>query len=80
VPGGQKLPPRDPAADARIKRLEEEAERLRSQIADKQKANRQTLREWNKMNGEVESARLRADFAEENLARVNGENTTGPAF
>jgi hypothetical protein len=32
------------------------------------------------MNGEVESARLRADFAEENLARVNGENTTGPAF
>jgi type IV secretory pathway VirB9-like protein len=80
VPGGQKYPPRDAAADAKIKRLEEEAERLRSQIVEKQKAQRTNLREWNKMSQETESARLRAEFAEENVARINGEESSGPAF
>jgi hypothetical protein len=80
VPGGQRLPPHDPVADSRIKRLEEEAERLRLQIADKEKTKRATLREWNRMGQEAESARLRAEFAEDNLARINGEDMSGPAF
>ena len=80
MPGGQRLPPHDPVADSRIKRLEEEAERLRLQIADKEKTKRATLREWNRMGQEAESARLRAEFAEDNLARINGEDMSGPAF
>jgi hypothetical protein len=80
IPGGQKLPPRDAAADAKIKRLEEEAERLKTQITEKQKTQRVNMREWNRMSQETESARLRAEFAEENLARINGEESSGPAF
>jgi hypothetical protein len=47
---------------------------------EKQKAQRTNLREWNKMSQETESARLRAEFAEENVARINGEESSGPAF
>lgn len=80
IPGGQKAAPRDAVADAKIKKLEEEAERLRLQIADKQKGKRNNLRDWDKLSADTQSAKLRAEFAEENLAKVNGDDAAGPAF
>jgi hypothetical protein len=80
VPGGQRAPPRDAAAESRIRRLEEEAEKLRNQIADKQKTKRTGLKEWNRLSAETESTRLRGEFAEENLRKMNGEESEGPAF
>jgi hypothetical protein len=80
IPGGQKYPPQNPAWETKIRRLEEEAERMRGVIADKQKTKRQGLREWNKLAADTDSARLRGEYVEENLRKLNGEDVSGPAF
>jgi hypothetical protein len=55
---------------AKIKRLEEEAEKLRKALEEKEKNTRQGLREWERLEGESETARLRTELAEEGLRKV----------
>jgi N-acetylmuramoyl-L-alanine amidase len=79
-PGGQLLPPRDQSIDARLRHLSSESEKLRQQIADKQKVKRAGLREWSKLEQDSASAAIKADLSEETMRMVNGEDVSSTAF
>ena len=64
---------------ARARRLEEEAERLRGVIAEKQRAKRAGLRDWSRLRADTEGARARADFAEQTASRMMGERPSDPS-
>jgi hypothetical protein len=69
-----------PAANiARARRLEEEAERLRGVIAEKQRAKRAGLRDWSRLRADTEGARARADYAEQTASRMMGERRSDPS-
>lgn len=55
---------------AKLKRLEEEAEKLRKALEEKERNTRQGLREWERLEGESETAKLRTELAEEGLRKV----------
>ena len=79
VPGGERQP--EPVDTTKIEKLEDEAQRLRDLISEKQTNKRQGLREWEKLEREGEAARLRSELAEESLRGLNGETEMGgPAF
>ncbi|KAF2427123.1 hypothetical protein EJ08DRAFT_363413 [Tothia fuscella] len=69
VPGGRKMNASMPV-NTKVKRLEEEAEKLRRVIEEKEKASRVGLREWERLESETEVARLRTELAEEGLRIV----------
>jgi hypothetical protein len=50
--------------------LEEQAEKLKGQISEKQRAKRQMMYEWNRLGTESEGVRKRAEAAEENVQKV----------
>jgi hypothetical protein len=63
--------PTQPLANvAKVKRLEEEAERLRKIIEDKEREKRAVVGEWERLEGENDVARLRTELAEESLRKV----------
>ena len=70
----------DPAADKRASQLEEEATKLREQIAEKQKEKRAGLREWDSRERESRRDGLRSDLAEQQLQGLSGEMIGGQAF
>ena len=79
VPGGERQP--EPFDTTKIEKLEDEAQRLRELISEKQASKRQGLREWEKLEREGDAARLRSELAEESLRGLNGEaEMGGPAF
>ncbi|EME85770.1 uncharacterized protein MYCFIDRAFT_131639 [Pseudocercospora fijiensis CIRAD86] len=78
VEGGQKM---EPVVDrSKLNKLEDEAERLRKQIEDKETKKRRSLREWERMSRETEAAALRSELAEEALRSINGEAEHMAAF
>ena len=80
VPGGKALPPVDPAAAKKLAQLEEDADRLRKQIDEKQKEKRADLREWESRERESRREGLRSEYAEQQLEAFNGEVIGGHAF
>ncbi|KAL9634053.1 MAG: hypothetical protein Q9164_004323 [Protoblastenia rupestris] len=80
VPGGKALPSADPVAAKKISQLEEDAERLRKQIEEKQKEKRAGLREWDTRERESRREGLRSELAEAQLEALSGEVIGGPAF
>jgi hypothetical protein len=70
VPGGRKMQTQALPNAAKVKRLEEEAERLRKIIEDKEKEKRAVVGEWERLENESEVARLRTELAEEGLRKV----------
>jgi hypothetical protein len=64
-------------ADAKIRKLEEEAEKLRNQIAERQDKKRGNLREWSRMGAETETLRLRGELIE---SKVGGRTDDGVGF
>jgi hypothetical protein len=70
VPGGRKMPTQPLPNAAKVKRLEEEAERLRKIIEDKEREKRGVVGEWERLEGENEVARLRTELAEGSLRKV----------
>ena len=81
VPGGKLLPSgRDPNSEKRLLQLEADKERLLEQIAEKQKAKRTGLREWDKLSRESTNSALRSDLAEGHLQRMTeGDGIGGGA-
>lgn len=78
IDGGQKA---EPLVDrSKLTRLEDEAEKLRKQIEDKETRKRKSLREWDRMTRETEAAALRSELAEEALRQLNGEAESQAAF
>jgi hypothetical protein len=64
----------------RLDKLEDEAEKLRLVIEDKQARKRKGLKEWAKLGRESETASFRAQLADENVRALAGESDGGAAF
>ena len=81
VPGGKLLPSSlPPEQERRIKALEAEAERMRSEIAEKQRTKREVLNEWEVRERESEREGLRSELAEAHLqALMESEDGVGRA-
>lgn len=67
-----------------MKQLEDDAERIRSEIGEKQKNKREALREWEVRERESEIAGLRSELAEGTLRTFEmeaaDEGMVGAAF
>lgn len=71
----------EPLADrSKLGKLEEEAERLRRQIEDRETRRRKNMREWDRMTRDTEAAALRSELAEQSLKLHNGEAESQAAF
>ena len=70
----------DPAAVRKLSQLEEDADKLRKQIDEKQKEKRANLREWETRERESRRDGLRSELAEAQLEAFNGEVIGGNAF
>ncbi|KAJ9617724.1 hypothetical protein H2204_013536 [Knufia peltigerae] len=81
VPGGKLLPSGlPPDQEKRIKMLEAEAERMRSEIVEKQKSKREVLDEWEIRERESERESLRSELADAHLQQLmEGEDALGRA-
>ncbi|EXJ67610.1 uncharacterized protein A1O5_08956 [Cladophialophora psammophila CBS 110553] len=81
VTGGKLLPTGvPPDQEKRIKMLEAEAERMRTEISEKQKLKREVLNEWDVRERESEREALRSDLAEQHLQQLmEGEDGIGRA-
>ncbi|KAF1827423.1 uncharacterized protein K489DRAFT_397701 [Dissoconium aciculare CBS 342.82] len=78
VEGGKKL---EPLVDrTKVVALEEEAEKLRRQLGEKEIRNRKSLREWDRLTRETELAALRSELADNSLRQLNGEVEMQAAF
>lgn len=81
MPGGKLLPILPPDQEKRLKTLEVEAEKIRGEIEEKQKAKREALREWEVRERESDREALRSDLAEKHLLKLTeGEDGIGAAF
>lgn len=83
IPGGQK----DPTASglpldiqARLKRTEDEAEKLREELRIKEEKMRKGLKLWNKLERESASMGLRSEISERQVRIMAGEGVGGAAF
>lgn len=75
VPGGKLAPSGlDPDREKRLAQLEADAEKLREQIEEKQRAKRQGLREWEGLEREAGVSGLRSELAEKHLGKLTGED------
>lgn len=65
-----------------MKQLEEDAERMRTEIAEKQRSKREVLREWDNREREREIAGLKSELADEHLRVLAEEDSVmvGAAF
>lgn len=78
LPGGRRdasIVPADKAA--KLRRLEEESERLRRQIDERKKVVRQEVREWDGLGRQAEKFRLAGELAEGNRGVVEGMGVGG---
>ena len=80
LPEGKSLPTLDPVAAKKISQLEEDADRLRKQIEEKQKEKRAGLREWETRERESRREGLRSELTEAQLEGLSGEIIGGTAF
>jgi len=72
VPGGKLQPTGLPAEQERkMKMLEAEAERVRAEIAEKQRAKREALIEWEVRERESEREGLKSELAEASLNKLS---------
>lgn len=70
APGGRRAAALPPATAAKIRRLEDEAERLRRAIDERKRVARAEVREWDAFERHAARLRLAGDLAEGNLRRV----------
>lgn len=69
-----------PYDDTRLRKLEEEAERLRKVIEEKQQRKRQSVREWDRLERESSTAGLRSELAEGSLKGLGGDEADTAAY
>lgn len=70
APGGRRHAALPPATVAKIRRLEDEAERLRRAIDERKKVARAEVRDWEAFERHAARLRLAGELAEGNLRRV----------
>jgi len=72
IPGGRRHSTGIAATNfAKLKKLEEESDRLRQQIDDRKRHMRREVREWERDGRLADKARLAGDLAAENLKRLD---------
>jgi hypothetical protein len=72
IPGGRRHSAGIAAASvAKLKKLEEETDRLRQQIDERKRHMRREVREWERDGRQADKARLAGDLAAENLKRLD---------
>ena len=81
VPGGKLLPSGLPLdQEKRLKTLEAEAERMRVEIAEKQRLKREMLNDWDVRTRETERDTLRSELADSHLQTlIDGDDGIGRA-
>ena len=67
VPGGRQRPVKPLPNTEKVKKLDLEADRLRRQIEEAEVDKRARLREWERLQGEAESAKIGTELAAERL-------------
>lgn len=78
IPGGRKA---SPILDrSRLDKLNEESERLRRQIEEKETKKRRALREWDRLTRESETAAVRSELAEQAVRGFAEDEAMGAAF
>ena len=78
IEGGQKA---EPLVDrTKLDKLQEEAEKLRKAIEEKETRKRKGLKEWERLGRETEAAGYRSQLAEEALRNASGEAEGAAAF
>lgn len=77
IDGGQRAP--DLYDRSRLDKLEEDAERLRRLVDEKQVRKRRGLREWERLEREARVAGLRSELAEDAVVKISGEVGGGAA-
>ena len=82
IPGGKELPSGlNSEQERKLKQLEVEAEKLRADLAEKQKTKREAVNEWEVRERETEREALRSELAEESLHKLTeGEDGGMAAF
>ena len=81
VTGGKLTPSGLPAEQERkMKMLEAEAERIRAEIAEKQRAKREALMDWEVRERESEREGLKSELAEASLNKLSEGDGGGAAF
>jgi hypothetical protein len=75
VPGGKKVDYRNVAHSSKIRKLEEDMERLRQEIAERERASRKVVADWDRLGTEAERALTRAEFVEENMRTIDAFDT-----
>lgn len=78
VDGGVRAP--DLYDRARLEKLEEETDKIRKLIEEKQTRKRKGLREWERLERESEAAGFRASLADESVRALEGEGEMETAF
>lgn len=83
VPGGRKDSsatgiPKD--IESRLKKTEEETERLREELRLKEEKLRSGLRTWGKLERESKSIGLKSELSEAHVRILAGEGVGGAAF
>ena len=78
IEGGQKA---ESLVDrTKLDKLQDEAEKLRKAIEEKEARKRKGLREWERLGRETEAAGFRSQLAEEALRNASGEAEAAAAF
>ena len=82
IPGGKLLPSGlSSDQEQKLKQLEAEAEKLRTDLAEKQKTKREAVNEWEVRERESAREGLRSELAEESLQKLReGEDGGMAAF
>lgn len=84
VPGGKAAPSvADPNTEKKLQQLEEEKKKLEDAIAEKQRAKRLGLRDWDTKERESKRDGLRSELAEQGLEKMGmgeGVGVGGAAF
>ena len=78
VPGGKLLPSAiGPEKERKLKQLEDEAEKLRQAIHEKEKSKRTEVREWDNRERESATAGLRSELADRHLDKMMEGDESG---
>lgn len=85
VPGGRKTPGSSGLStdqERKMKQLEDDAEKIRADLNEKQKSKREALREWEVRERESEVAGLKSQLADDHLRTLGEEDSVmmGAAF
>lgn len=78
IPGGRKASPK--IDRSRLDKLDDDAEKLRAQIKEKEEKKRKALREWERMSRESKTAGLRSELADDSVRAFADDEVMGAAF